>query len=164
MRPMTMTPGGVQVQSIVGQQQRSFAEKAVATELDWDALSDLVHTDEGKRELNALRSTYLDVKDRLEGLAKVLCWRCCIRLVPQVHIFAAPGVPGTSHTCDGRPWLGAQHCAQHCAEGPHLVLRRMSLPLTGRTGRRRSTPRWWRTSSARMRVRKITKHWGSAGR
>ena len=50
--------------------QRSFAEKAVAVEADWDAIGGLVHSDEGKRELASLRSTYLDIQARLSSMAK----------------------------------------------------------------------------------------------
>lgn len=53
------------------QQQRSFAEKAVAAEVDWDAIGEMVQTDEGKRELAALRATYVDVRDKLDSMAKV---------------------------------------------------------------------------------------------
>lgn len=55
----------------VFQQQRAFAEKAVAVEFDWDAFGSVIHSDEGKRELQTLRSTYLDIKQRLANLAKV---------------------------------------------------------------------------------------------
>eukprot|EP00887_Chlorella_sp_A99_P004728 scaffold4.g4728.t1 len=51
-------------------QQRGFAEKAVAAEFDWDAFGSMIHSDEGKRELQTLRSTYLDIKQRLANLAK----------------------------------------------------------------------------------------------
>lgn len=63
--------GPLQVQAIALQQQRGFAEKAVAAEFDWDSITDLVHSDEGKREVTSLRSAYTDIKGRLEGLAKV---------------------------------------------------------------------------------------------
>lgn len=53
------------------QQSRAFAEKAVAAEIDWDAISGAIHSDEGKRELASLRSTFFDVQNRLHGMAKV---------------------------------------------------------------------------------------------
>lgn len=58
------------MQAVVLQQQRSFAEKAVVADFDWDAVAELVHSDEGKREITTLRSTYTDIKTRLETLAK----------------------------------------------------------------------------------------------
>lgn len=54
------------------QQQRCFAEGAVATQTTvWDELGGLVSSDEGKRELAALRSTYVDIAGKLASLAKV---------------------------------------------------------------------------------------------
>lgn len=54
------------------QQQRCFAEAAVATETNiWDQLGELVTTDEGKRELAALRSTFSEINQKLAGMAKV---------------------------------------------------------------------------------------------
>ena len=37
----------------------------------WDELSDLVTSDEGKRELGTLRSTYLEISQKLASLAQV---------------------------------------------------------------------------------------------
>ena len=37
----------------------------------WDELSDLVSSDEGKRELATLRSTYSEISQKLAGMAKV---------------------------------------------------------------------------------------------
>ena len=54
----------------VGTPLRSFAEKAVAKEMDWDALSEMIHSDEGKRELASLRSTFFDVHSKLSSTAK----------------------------------------------------------------------------------------------
>ena len=51
-------------------QQRSFAEKAVAAEVDWDAISGLIHSDDGKRELVSLRMTFLDIQSRLASMSK----------------------------------------------------------------------------------------------
>ena len=52
------------------QQQRCFAEGAVATQTTvWDELGGLVSSDEGKRELAALRSTYVDIAGKLASLA-----------------------------------------------------------------------------------------------
>lgn len=54
------------------QQQRCFAEGAVATQTTvWDELGSLVSSDEGKRELAALRSTYADIAGKLANMAKV---------------------------------------------------------------------------------------------
>lgn len=58
------------MQGLARTSQRSFAEKAVAVEVDWDAISRLIHSDEGKRELGSLRSTYSDIQARLSSMAK----------------------------------------------------------------------------------------------
>lgn len=53
------------------QQQRCFADGAVATQTKvWDELGDLVSSDEGKRELSILRSTYADIAQKLANMAK----------------------------------------------------------------------------------------------
>jgi len=57
-------------QGFARMQQRAFAEKAVAAEVDWDSISNLIHSDEGKRELASLRSTFLDIQTRLTGMTK----------------------------------------------------------------------------------------------
>lgn len=57
-------------QGLALQQQRGFAEKAVAAQIDWDAVSSLVHSDEGKRELASLRSTFMDIQQRLQTMSK----------------------------------------------------------------------------------------------
>ena len=57
-------------QGFARQQTRAFAEKAVAAEVDWDSISALIHSDEGKRELASLRSTFFDIQSRLTGMAK----------------------------------------------------------------------------------------------
>lgn len=51
-------------------QQRAFAEKAVAAEVDWESISSLIHSDEGKRELSSLRSTFMDIQSKLTGMSK----------------------------------------------------------------------------------------------
>ncbi|KAL4859752.1 Cytochrome P450 710A2 [Chlorella vulgaris] len=57
--------------ALAAQQQRGFAEAAVATQTSvWDELSDLVSSDEGKRELATLRSTYADIAHKLTSMAK----------------------------------------------------------------------------------------------
>lgn len=62
----------VQGSALALQQQRGFAEAAVATQTSvWDELSDLVSSDEGKRELATLRSTYADIAHKLTSMAKV---------------------------------------------------------------------------------------------
>ena len=38
--------------------------------MDWDSISSLVHSDEGKRELVSLRTTYLDIQSRLAAMTK----------------------------------------------------------------------------------------------
>jgi F-type H+-transporting ATPase subunit d len=50
-------------------QHRRFAEKAVATDsVDWDAISKIVQSDQGKRELASLRNTMLEL-ERAVGAA-----------------------------------------------------------------------------------------------
>ena len=73
---MALTPmphhGVAQVETLaLQQQQRYFADKAVAVDMDWDSITALIHSDEGKREVTSLRSAYSDIKQRLETLAKV---------------------------------------------------------------------------------------------
>lgn len=52
------------------QQQRTYADAAVATKANiWDELGDLVTSDEGKRELATLRSTYTDIAQKLAKMA-----------------------------------------------------------------------------------------------
>lgn len=54
------------------QQQRTYADAAVATKANiWDELGDLVTSDEGKRELATLRSTYTDIAQKLAKMAAV---------------------------------------------------------------------------------------------
>jgi hypothetical protein len=58
------------LQGLARVQQRAFADKAVATQVDWDAIGELVHSDDGKRELVSLRTTFLDIQSRLTGMTK----------------------------------------------------------------------------------------------
>lgn len=52
--------------------QQRFAETEAATQkLDWDALQDIVTSDDGKRELSALRTTYADVQSKAGAEEKV---------------------------------------------------------------------------------------------
>jgi len=44
---------------------------AANSDLDWDALDTSISSEGGKRELAQLRTTYLDVQQRLEELTKV---------------------------------------------------------------------------------------------
>ena len=61
--------------------QKRFQEtKAAGNNLDWDALQDFVTSDEGKRELAALRTTYIDLQSKGEG-QKVR--HSCCRVSPQ---------------------------------------------------------------------------------
>ena len=54
------------------QQQRCYADAAVATKANiWDELGELVTSDEGKRELATLRSTYADISQKLAKMAAV---------------------------------------------------------------------------------------------
>ena len=67
----TAEPSRCCLQGLSRAQQRGFAaEKAVAAEVDWDAINAMVHSDEGKRELASLRSSFLDIQARLSGMAK----------------------------------------------------------------------------------------------
>ena len=49
-----------------------------AADLDWDGLSDTMGSDAAKRELQLLRTTFLDVQQKLADMTKVcsllLCW------------------------------------------------------------------------------------------
>ena len=66
------SPDRAPLQAVQQQQQRAFADAAVATKATiWDELGDLVSSDEGKRELATLRSTYTDISQKLAAMAKV---------------------------------------------------------------------------------------------
>jgi hypothetical protein len=41
---------------------RAFAQKAVASEIDWEGISATVQSDEGKRELASLRNTLVELE------------------------------------------------------------------------------------------------------
>jgi hypothetical protein len=52
--------------------QQRFAEtQAAPQKLDWDALQDFVTSDDGKRELSALRTTYAEVLNKAGAEEKV---------------------------------------------------------------------------------------------
>jgi hypothetical protein len=51
---------------------RGFAGEVVPEQSVWDDLSAKVHSETGKRELQVLRSTYLEVKAKLDALSKVI--------------------------------------------------------------------------------------------
>ena len=55
----------------VARQQQRFAQAQATKDLDWDELNTLVTSDEGKRELAALRTTFFDLRSKSEG-SKVL--------------------------------------------------------------------------------------------
>ncbi len=48
-----------------GCQQRGFAEAAVVEQFDWDKLGKAVTSDEGKRELSILRTTFFEYQSRI---------------------------------------------------------------------------------------------------
>ncbi|DBA75528.1 TPA: hypothetical protein ACH3X2_009091 [Trebouxia sp. C0005] len=52
------------------QQQRYFAEAAVAPKFDWDSLEGSVASEEGKRELASLRSTWIDVQQKFDSMSQ----------------------------------------------------------------------------------------------
>lgn len=143
--PLPTAPQG---SALAAQQQRGFADAAVATQATiWDELSDLVVTDEGKRELAALRSTYVDISQKLASLAKVgsrggrrpaLGWR------PAAAAASAPPPPACRR---GALKSRAVPCCRR------LLLRRSRPPSTGTCGARRWTPSWCSSSSRRTRVR-----------
>ena len=60
-----------QVKQCSWQQQRYFAEAAVAEKFDWDSLEGSVASDEGKRELASLRSTWIDVQQKFDSMTQV---------------------------------------------------------------------------------------------
>ena len=79
--------------------QVRFAETQVSKgQIDWDALQDFVTSDEGKRELAALRSSYLDLESKSQskkvGLAlHLLAWYCivsCFRAFPERNLKHRP--------------------------------------------------------------------------
>ena len=89
-------------------QQRCYAETAVAKELDWDALEDTLGTDEARREVATLRSTYMDVERRFKEMSKVSAVPALCRLSAGVRC----------HTCVclqlsrwQRGWQGCQSTA-----------------------------------------------------
>ena len=67
--PDALRPQGT---ALAAQQRRCLADAAVAPKAGaiWDELGDLVTSDEGKRELATLRSTYADISQKLAALAK----------------------------------------------------------------------------------------------
>jgi hypothetical protein len=78
----------LQGSALAVQQQRGFAEAAVAPQTTvWDKLSELVTSDEGKRELATLRSAYVDITQKLNKMAAVRRWArglsSCTQLVAQ---------------------------------------------------------------------------------
>lgn len=54
-------------------QRRGFAEAAVVEQFDWDALGKNVTSDEGKRELSILRSTFFDYQSRVINVPVRFC-------------------------------------------------------------------------------------------
>lgn len=60
-----------QVKQCSLQQQRLFAQAAVAPKLDWDSLEGQIASDEGKRDLASLRSTWIDVQQKFDSMAQV---------------------------------------------------------------------------------------------
>lgn len=60
-----------QVKQCSWQQQRCFAEAAVAPKFDWDSLEGSVASEEGKRELASLRSTWIDVQQKFDSMSQV---------------------------------------------------------------------------------------------
>ena len=58
-------------QTGLAQQQRCFAEAAVAPKVDWDSLENTIASDDGKRDLASLRSTFIDVEQKFDTMSKV---------------------------------------------------------------------------------------------
>ena len=58
-------------QSGLVQQQRCFAEAAVAPKFDWDSLENTIASDDGKRDLASLRSTFIDVQQKFDSMSQV---------------------------------------------------------------------------------------------
>lgn len=53
-------------------QQRCLAEAAVAPKaLDWDSLESSIASDDGKRDLASLRSTWIDVEHKFDSMEQV---------------------------------------------------------------------------------------------
>ncbi len=130
------------------QQQRGYADAAVATKANiWDELGELVTSDEGKRELATLRSTYADISQKLAKLAAVstLCsnWNAGRAAWAGVWAGAASG---------GGRWRAPRVLCLEPVFLAAVAARRTRSPSTGRPGARRSTPSWCRSSSRRTRV------------
>ena len=58
-------------QSGLAQQQRCFAEAAVAPKFDWESLESSIQSDEGRRDLASLRSTFIDVQQKFDSMSQV---------------------------------------------------------------------------------------------
>lgn len=52
-------------------QQRCFAEAAVAPKFDWESLESSIASEDGKRDLASLRSTWIDVQQKFDSMAQV---------------------------------------------------------------------------------------------
>ena len=61
----------MQVKQCSHQQTRHFAEAAVAPKFDWDSLENSIASDEGKRDLASLRSTWIDVQQKFDSMSQV---------------------------------------------------------------------------------------------
>ncbi|KAI8107917.1 hypothetical protein M9435_002944 [Picochlorum sp. BPE23] len=61
------------VSGIARVQQRWFAEKAVATgSVDWDAISNIVQSDNGKRELASLKNTMMELERAVGSVSQTM--------------------------------------------------------------------------------------------
>ena len=52
----------------------------MAKQLDWDSLEDTLGTDEARREVATLRSTYMDVERRFKEMSKASAVHALCRL------------------------------------------------------------------------------------
>ena len=72
-RPQALLPQeyALQVKPCSWNHHRQFAEAAVAPKFDWDSLESSISSDEGKRDLASLRSTWIDVQQKFSSMSEV---------------------------------------------------------------------------------------------
>lgn len=106
------------------QQQRTYADAAVAAKANiWDELGDLVTSDEGKRELATLRSTYTDIAQKLAKMAAVRVPRQLqCRPGSQGWGLGWGGRGGTTRSCSSRAPRACipPHCFA-CSQDPEPI-------------------------------------------
>ena len=74
----------------------------MAKELDWDSLEDTLGTDEARREVATLRSTYTDVERRFKEMSKVSAVYALCRLSAEARCHAHVHVQLSNGDVTGR--------------------------------------------------------------